>query len=295
MIVEQIRDNILTESNIRDLVRLVDEEMDGMAREQRQRLETAEEELAEVRRKMDRLWYVVESSDLEINDILPRIREHRERQEKLEEAAAAARAILAERREVLDDVKTIAAYAIDMRDFLVESELTERRAFIESFVKEIVVQPGGAVVRYTIPMPEDSPIGGMDAEEVALHSSVLSTVQFGGPDWTKSRTGADSDVIPSWGMGIVYVRTASSSTISMPCTKLRMRAFRSGKVPSWKSARKSSTYPLISRLVGNSTRRRSNRPSASSFAAVNWSCRDFNARMRGDNTSSVRSLVSNAS
>jgi hypothetical protein len=62
MIVEQIWDNILTESNIRDLVRLVDEEMDGMAREQRERLETAEEELAEARRKMDRLWHVVKAA-----------------------------------------------------------------------------------------------------------------------------------------------------------------------------------------------------------------------------------------
>ena len=40
IIVSNIRENILTESNVRDLVRLVDEEMDGLAREQRQNLET---------------------------------------------------------------------------------------------------------------------------------------------------------------------------------------------------------------------------------------------------------------
>ena len=38
LIVDNIRDNILTESNIRDLVKIVDEEMDGVAREQRKRL-----------------------------------------------------------------------------------------------------------------------------------------------------------------------------------------------------------------------------------------------------------------
>ena len=38
------------------------------------------------------------------------------------------------------------AYAQDLSVFLNESELTERRAFIESFVKEIVVMPGNAVV-----------------------------------------------------------------------------------------------------------------------------------------------------
>ena len=37
-----------------------------------------------------------------------------------------------------------------------------------------------------------------------------------GQYWTKSRTGADSDVTPSDGIGIVYVRRASLSAISMP-------------------------------------------------------------------------------
>ena len=65
--------------------------------------------------------------------------------------------------------------------FLNESVLTERRAFIESFVEEIVVMPGNALVSYTIPMPDDNPIPRRDAEEMALHSPVLSTVKFGGP------------------------------------------------------------------------------------------------------------------
>ena len=36
----------------------------------------------------------------------------------------------------------------------------ESRAFIRSFVKEIEVRPGKATIHYTIPTPEDSPIGG---------------------------------------------------------------------------------------------------------------------------------------
>ena len=180
LIVDQIRSNILTESNIRELVKLVDEEMDGVAKEQRQRLETIDSELVEVKRRLDRLYNLVETTDLNVDDFKPRIRDHRERQEKLEASASEARAMLSQRREVLDDVETITAYAQDLSVFLNESELTERRAFIGSFVKEIVVMPGNAVVRYTIPMPDDSPIPGRDAEEMALHTPVLSTVKFGG-------------------------------------------------------------------------------------------------------------------
>ena len=186
MVVEKIRSNILTEGNIRELVKLVDEEMDGVAAEQRQRLETAESELSDVRRRLERLYNLVETTDMDIDDFKPRIRDHRERQERLEVAAEEARAMLSQRRVVLDDVKTITAYAEDMSEFLNESELAERRAFIETFVKEIEVRPGNAVVRYTIPMPEDSRIPGGATEKVALDDAVLPTVKNGGAGGTRT-------------------------------------------------------------------------------------------------------------
>ena len=127
-----------------------------MAREQRKRLETIEDELEDVKRKLGRIWHFVETTDVDMADASDRIKEHRERQECLEDAAA-ARAILSQRRAVLDDVNTIAAYAQDMSEFLNESELTERRAFIETFVKEIVVMPGDALLRYTIPISQSTP------------------------------------------------------------------------------------------------------------------------------------------
>ena len=160
-------------------MQLVDEEMDGVAHEQRVKLETIEAELAEVRRRMDRLWHAVETSDLEINDILPRLKQHKERQERLETAAYDARRTLSERRAVLDSVEAIAAFAEEMSEFLQTSELTESRAFICTFVKEIAVKPGTATIRYTIPMPPDSPVGAADSAEVALSDPVMSTVRSG--------------------------------------------------------------------------------------------------------------------
>ena len=181
MIVDKIRSNILTENSITDLVRAVDEEMDGVAGEQRKRLETIEDELEDVKRRLGRIWNAIETTDIDMADASDRIKEHRERKERLEDAAADARAILSERRAYLDEVSTIAAYAKDMKDFLEESELTERRAFIESFVKEIVVIPGDALIRYTVPMPDDSFLAGRANEKVALDPSVLSTVHVGPP------------------------------------------------------------------------------------------------------------------
>ena len=67
-----------------------------------------------------------------------------------------------------------------MGELLKESDLTKRRAFIETFVKETIVSPSGALMRYTVPMPDDSALRGRKAEEVALNGSVLPTVQSGG-------------------------------------------------------------------------------------------------------------------
>ena len=189
LVVGLIRSNILTEGNIRSLVNVVDEQMDDVAGEERKRLETIESELADVRGRLGRLYDLVETTtEFNMADFAHRIRDHKERQERLESAAEGARAILAQRRVVLDDVKTITAYAQDMNRFLQKSELTERRAFIETFVREIELLPDNAVVRYTIPMPDDSPIPGRDAEEMALNGSVLSTVKFGGPTWMVGST-----------------------------------------------------------------------------------------------------------
>ncbi len=135
-----------------------------------------------MKQKLGRIWHFVETTDIGMVDASDRIKEHRERQERLEEAAADARAVLSQRRAVLDDVNTIAAYAQDMSEFLNQSELTERRAFI----KEIVVMPGDALLCYTIPMPDDSPIPGRNAEEMVLNGSVLSTVKNGGPRGTRT-------------------------------------------------------------------------------------------------------------
>ena len=188
IISDDLRVNILTESNVRDLVKLLDEEMDGVAHEQRDRLETIEGELEDVKKRLGRIWNFIETSDTEMADASDRIREHRERKETLEVAADEARKLLSDRRQFLDSADTIATFAEEMSDFLKTSELTDTRAFVHSFVKEVVVKPGRAAIVYSIPTPDDSPIGGADTAEVALNGRVMNSVQSGGPILTIGRT-----------------------------------------------------------------------------------------------------------
>ena len=296
IIVDELRANILTESNIRDLVKLLDEEMDGVARNQRERLESIDGELEEVKKQLGRVWHFIAKSDsVDVAEASDLIVELRERKETLEVAAEEARGLLKERRQLLDSADTIATFAEEMSDFLKTSELTETRAFVHSFVKEVQVKPGRAAIIYSMPTPDDSPIGGADAAEIALNGRVMNSVLHGGPDLTKSRTEADSDIAPSLGMGTVYVSVASSPSTSMPSMKLRMSAFFSGIVPSFRKSRKSATYRAISSVSGNSSLLCSSWVSASSLAASSCSSRCLRDMMRGDRTSRVNSLVSMAS
>ena len=121
---------------------------------------------------------MAEASDL--------IVELRERKEALEVAAEDARGLLKERRQLLDSADTIVTFAEEMSEFLKTSELTERRAFIETFVKEVQVKPGRAAIIYSMPTPDDSPIGGADAAEIALNGRVMNSVLSGGAEGTRT-------------------------------------------------------------------------------------------------------------
>ena len=44
-----------------------------------------------------------------------------------------------------------------MSEFLKTSELTETRAFVHSFVKEVEVKPGRAAIVYSIPISQSTP------------------------------------------------------------------------------------------------------------------------------------------
>ena len=68
MVVNKIRSNILTEDCIHALVKVVESEMGGVTREQRNRLQTIDSELGDVRQRLGRLYNLVETTDMEVDD-----------------------------------------------------------------------------------------------------------------------------------------------------------------------------------------------------------------------------------
>ena len=177
-VVEKIRERILNEETIVALVQLVAEEIDAMAGELSGRLEVVEAELSDVRNRLEKLYEAIETSELTLEVLSPRIMSLRHREEQLEAARDEAETRLEQRRVVLPDTEEIVRYVADFRDFLKDGTIPERKALIRNFVEGIEVMGDEATLTYTVPMPSD----GVTSES----ASVLDFVKSGPP--TKTRT-----------------------------------------------------------------------------------------------------------
>ena len=163
-----------------ELVQLVAEEIDAMAGELSGRLEVVEAELEDVKRRLGKLYEAIETSDLTLEVLSPRIMSLRHREEQLEAAREDAERQLEQRRVALPDAEEIVEYVADFRAFLKDGTIPERKALIRNFVEGIEVNGDEAVLTYTVPMATD----GVRRES----ASVLDFVQSGPPPCTEAST-----------------------------------------------------------------------------------------------------------
>jgi site-specific DNA recombinase len=178
VVIEKIKEHILTEQNLRELVRLVNEKMDSASKEYRRQLDFVLEEIADVSRRLERLYDAIETGKLTLEDLAPRIKELKARKDTLEARKWELEWQLKERKVELADAETVSRYVEDLRNILMESSLVERKSFIRSFIKEAEVKGSQVELTYTIPMPPK----GLLTEGVP----VLSIAENGGPLWTRT-------------------------------------------------------------------------------------------------------------
>ena len=150
-VIAVIRDRILTESNVHDLMLLMAEEMEEVEIEARLKLDVVAKELAVVSSSVERLWRAIETSDIDAGEVMPRIRAQQSRKETLEQTASDARALVDERRALLANAEALGAYASELGDIIEASDVAAARSFLRSFIKEIIVTPDVFTIRYTLP------------------------------------------------------------------------------------------------------------------------------------------------
>ncbi len=84
--------------------------------------------------------------------------------------------LLSDRKVELADMETVKSYVEDLRNLLEDSQLTERKSFIKSFVREVRVTGTEVLLSYNIPLS-----AGLASQETLV---VPPIVHYGGRYWT---------------------------------------------------------------------------------------------------------------
>ncbi len=177
-IIDRLKLNVLTEKNISELVRIVNEEVMKTRESNKGQLESIEQEVLATKKRLDKLYQALESGVLNMNDLAPRIKELREQIDSLE----------TRRDEILGDenpgcdpsvsLKEIKAYTKDLKRLLNKGSLMERKSFIRSFVKRIEIVDKEVTIEYTLPLAP--------SEKELVTEEVLSIAVNGGPSVTRT-------------------------------------------------------------------------------------------------------------
>ncbi len=153
LVIDQIKEYILTEQCLEELVRLVNEELGAAQVMFKQKLSAIDNELNDVKLRLSRLYDALETNKLSLDDISPRIKELRSRQEELSKARVLTESEMVVKGVGHIDVKIVKSYAEDLKSLLQWSDFTQSKAFLHSFVKRIEIDGDKVVIKYNVPLP----------------------------------------------------------------------------------------------------------------------------------------------
>jgi t-SNARE complex subunit (syntaxin) len=71
LVIDKIKEHVLTTDNLTKLVDMINEEMDGLAIEYRQRLDNILDDIADVSRRLERLYDALETGKIQLADLAP--------------------------------------------------------------------------------------------------------------------------------------------------------------------------------------------------------------------------------
>ena len=181
LIIEQIKEKILTEECLEELVRVVNEELDTTHNISRERLATVDAEVTEVKLRLSKLYDALETGKVSLDDLAPRIRELRVRQDELMKARVQLEADTVLQEAEFVDLGRVKSYVEDLHKCLLEeADLIQSKSFLRSFVKRIEVSADQVRIDYKLPLSAR----GANKEV----TEVLPIVTLGGEGGTRTPT-----------------------------------------------------------------------------------------------------------
>jgi site-specific DNA recombinase len=172
-IVDRIKKHIITEKNLRELLSIIKEEMEQNNQELQDQLKTIEKNLGILKSKRDKLYEIIESGKLEIEDIAPRLRDLNQQINTQERNQCEITEKIQSPPNINFSADKLEEYTHDLKELLNEGTFIEQKSFIQSFVKKIVVNKTKIKIEYNLPI-----ISKIDRTST---KEVLSMVQSGSP------------------------------------------------------------------------------------------------------------------
>jgi hypothetical protein len=175
-IIDKIRNYVLTEENLLELVHLTGEEIGSELAGTREHLRSLEEQVRDIDIRLEHLYDALEKGSFTPEELAPRIRKWKARREELEIKKQNVEMEVQSMVFEMPDIKLVKSYVEDLKTVLGSATIIEQRAFLKSFVKDIQVGTDLVTIHYTVPMaPKNS-----DEERVG----VLLFMQHGRPNVT---------------------------------------------------------------------------------------------------------------
>jgi site-specific DNA recombinase len=173
LILDQIEKKILTPKNLEELVKMVNIELDSRGGILKEKLDAINAELNDVNSRLSRLYEVLETGKLDLDDLAPRIKELKGKRDDLLKARVQNEADLVVGGVQPVDFEMVKMYAEDLRSLLADADFIRRKAFLRSFVKRITIEGELARIQYRLPMPSEN-------QEKERAEEVLPIIPFGG-------------------------------------------------------------------------------------------------------------------
>ena len=171
----KIKESILTEQNLTELIGLVNEELIRNTCRFEEQLRQVEKQQLKIKDKLVRLYTALESGKLDLDDLAPRIKELRARQRELEQRQHdILNTMKSEMPEGLDS-RTVMEYVRDLENVLSGASFLQQKAFLRSFVSRLELSPPNMAIDYTIPVP-------VEKSRTSLEE-VLRIDRLGSPRW----------------------------------------------------------------------------------------------------------------
>ncbi len=151
-VIAKIRERVITKENLGKLVEDINEELVASKGGLRDRLHEQDLQIVEANKRLQKLYNALETGQLELKDLAPRIKDLRTQIDALEAVKTALGADLAKETINVSDSE-LKDYANELCGFLESSAITETKSFLANWVKRIELDtPGGGHIIYKMPL-----------------------------------------------------------------------------------------------------------------------------------------------